>query len=168
MGEKPVKKTIKGNPHRCQNCDLLWAEEDIKPLGEVKDLLQRITPGEEVPSGECPECGHLTHVLDLNPRIGMETAIIRLDSTIKTFSTKADQIIAEMKKKNHLEAKRLDFNKMREWSDAIRTIASMGKEGALPQELIANLIEKFGAKQRKKKEQEKEGKKDEDSKAGGS
>jgi rubredoxin len=47
--------------HRCQNCDLVFSDDMIIPLEEVKCLEQRVAPGEPTPSGECPECGALTH-----------------------------------------------------------------------------------------------------------
>jgi hypothetical protein len=44
--------------HECQNCAELWGEEELK---EIKDIFQRVAPGEPMPSGECPECGALCH-----------------------------------------------------------------------------------------------------------
>jgi len=52
---------VNGVKARCQNCGKLWGEDKIVPLDEVRDLLQRIAPGERVPEGECPECGALCH-----------------------------------------------------------------------------------------------------------
>jgi hypothetical protein len=40
----------------CQNCDWEGPDEELKP---VKDLFQRVDPGEPMPSGECPKCGCL-------------------------------------------------------------------------------------------------------------
>jgi len=40
--------------HRCQDCGRLWDEADLK---ELKDVFQRVLPGEPMPSGECPSCG---------------------------------------------------------------------------------------------------------------
>lgn len=40
----------------CQNCGRQWPEDQLNP---IKDIEQRISPGESVPSGECPECGAL-------------------------------------------------------------------------------------------------------------
>ena len=40
----------------CQNCGAIVNDEDLKP---IKDLMQRVEPGEPMPSGECPECGAL-------------------------------------------------------------------------------------------------------------
>lgn len=45
----------------CANCDWKGAEEDLNP---IKDLGQRVEPGEIMPAGECPECGCLAHVTD--------------------------------------------------------------------------------------------------------
>src|SRR3954468_5859162 len=40
----------------CQNCDWRGPDEDLR---EIKDLHQRVDPGERMPSGECPKCGAL-------------------------------------------------------------------------------------------------------------
>jgi hypothetical protein len=42
----------------CQNCDWKGPESELKP---IKDIGQRVAPGEPMPSGECPECGCLCH-----------------------------------------------------------------------------------------------------------
>src|SRR5215475_4876883 len=42
---------------KCNNCE--WEGIPETGLSEVPDLLERIEPGEIVPSGECPECGAL-------------------------------------------------------------------------------------------------------------
>jgi Zn-finger nucleic acid-binding protein len=44
--------------HECQNCGKRWPLEKLK---EVKHLLERVLPGEPMPSGECPECGAVCH-----------------------------------------------------------------------------------------------------------
>ena len=44
--------------HECDNCDKLWAEDDLK---EVEDLSMRVDPGGIMPSGECPDCGALCY-----------------------------------------------------------------------------------------------------------
>lgn len=41
---------------QCQDCGLVVRNTNLKP---VKNLLQRVEPGEPMPSGECPECGAL-------------------------------------------------------------------------------------------------------------
>jgi hypothetical protein len=40
----------------CQDCN--WRGPDTE-LREIKDLYQRVEPGEPMPSGACPECGAL-------------------------------------------------------------------------------------------------------------
>lgn len=42
--------------HACQNCDWTGAASALAP---IKDIFQRVAPGEPMPSGECPECGAL-------------------------------------------------------------------------------------------------------------
>lgn len=45
----------------CQNCDWRGPTVDTR---EIKDLHQRVDPGEPMPSGECPECGALCQPTD--------------------------------------------------------------------------------------------------------
>jgi hypothetical protein len=47
----------------CQNCGAVWPEHELL---EVKDVLERVAPGEPMPAGECPKCGAVCHphVLD--------------------------------------------------------------------------------------------------------
>jgi len=42
----------------CQNCGIVVADKDLQ---EVKHLYERVAPDEEMPSGECPECGAVCH-----------------------------------------------------------------------------------------------------------
>lgn len=57
-----MKSTI-----QCQLCDKEWRENQVIPLENVPDLLQRIAPGEVVPFGECPDpkCGGLCHQVEV-------------------------------------------------------------------------------------------------------
>jgi len=46
----------------CGNCGRVLAEAELTHVfPDIPDLTQRITPGEPVPAGECPECGALVH-----------------------------------------------------------------------------------------------------------
>lgn len=45
----------------CGDCSEVWPDTDIKPLIDIHHLWERISPGEIVPSGECPDCGALCH-----------------------------------------------------------------------------------------------------------
>lgn len=47
--------------HVCQNCTRIFKLDQLKP---VKDLDQRVGPGETVPTGECPKCGAVCHPAD--------------------------------------------------------------------------------------------------------
>jgi len=42
---------------KCQNCHKTFKHDD--DLNQIKDLYQRVAPGEPFPSGECPSCGCL-------------------------------------------------------------------------------------------------------------
>lgn len=48
----------KSEMHECQNCGKRWPLEKLK---EILHLLERVAPGEIMPSGECPECGAVCH-----------------------------------------------------------------------------------------------------------
>jgi len=43
----------------CDNCGHDWSNDQLKP---IRDLHQRVAPGEAMPAGECPECGAVCHV----------------------------------------------------------------------------------------------------------
>ncbi len=58
---------------RCQNCD--WSGPFDDSLSIV-DAEERLTPGEIVPCGECPQCGSLAH-LDPPPTWGVESSLNR-------------------------------------------------------------------------------------------
>lgn len=42
----------------CQNCPWEGPSSECKP---IKNLLERVAPGEPMPCGECPQCGALCH-----------------------------------------------------------------------------------------------------------
>lgn len=43
----------------CQNCEAQY--ENADDLLPIKDVMQRVAPGEFMPAGECPECGAVCH-----------------------------------------------------------------------------------------------------------
>jgi hypothetical protein len=45
----------------CQNCDWVGHNHSLKP---IKDISERVSPGEETPAGECPECRALAHFIE--------------------------------------------------------------------------------------------------------
>ena len=48
-------------PCECQNCEWKGPQSDVLP---IRNLVDRIGPGEIVPVGECPACGALVHYED--------------------------------------------------------------------------------------------------------
>ena len=48
-----------GDPCHCDNCDWDGIAVQVDPITDVE---QRLTPGETVPVGQCPECGALAYV----------------------------------------------------------------------------------------------------------
>ena len=53
-------EVIKGN-NQCQNCD--WVGSDGE-TNDIEDFSLRVSPGEIVPVGECPDCGAVCHYID--------------------------------------------------------------------------------------------------------
>lgn len=55
----------------CGNCD--WTGR-VKQLKTIKDPDERLDPGDEIPAGECPDCGALAYLgsKDALPRIDRE------------------------------------------------------------------------------------------------
>jgi hypothetical protein len=52
-----------GDRVACNNCKWSGYESQLKSqFPYIPNLLDRIFPGEEVPVGECPECGALCHL----------------------------------------------------------------------------------------------------------
>lgn len=48
--------------HKCDNCGVIYeAETD---LVEIRHFWERVTPGNTMPSGECPECGALCYPVE--------------------------------------------------------------------------------------------------------
>jgi hypothetical protein len=56
--------------HKCDNCGATFSEEELKQ--EIKDIHQRVDPGELMPSGECTSCGALVHPIDATTRLTPE------------------------------------------------------------------------------------------------
>jgi hypothetical protein len=51
---------MSSRPVQCDNC--LWIGEE-RQTQAIADLGERVSPGETVPVGECPECGSLCHFI---------------------------------------------------------------------------------------------------------
>lgn len=47
--------------YACQDCDMTYS--DTAKLGWIKNLNERVAPGETMPAGECPECGALVSIV---------------------------------------------------------------------------------------------------------
>lgn len=50
--------------YECENCTEFNGTDDIFGLYLISKVGQRISPGELMPAGECPECGALIEVPD--------------------------------------------------------------------------------------------------------
>ena len=61
-----------GEESRCQNCG--WQGPDGSLKTPIPDIFQRVDPGEEMPSGECPDCGALCHIVNRTKKTSMRIA----------------------------------------------------------------------------------------------
>jgi len=49
--------------HACDNCGRVWKTEDLASIfPDIPDMTERLEPGNEIPSGECPHCHCLTYI----------------------------------------------------------------------------------------------------------
>ena len=48
---------------RCESCGVVMDMQDVRA---IENLLQRVSPGEIVPYGQCPDCGCLCHLAYLS------------------------------------------------------------------------------------------------------
>jgi hypothetical protein len=58
----------------CQNC---WGQWEYSELNPIKDIMERVAPGEPMPAGECPECGALCHPQQIKPQTPILFKIMR-------------------------------------------------------------------------------------------
>ncbi len=79
--------------HECQNCSKTWSDDEIKP---IKDLHERVAPGEPMPSGECPECGALTHQINYYRQPVLETRVYLMSYTMAAISVGEAKTMAAM------------------------------------------------------------------------
>ena len=82
MNKKETKEKNEER-HVCQNCGKVWLDSQIKVvMADIEDFFSRVDPGEEIPSGECPECGALVHIckpadgLDARGRVVRNMALL--------------------------------------------------------------------------------------------
>ena len=55
---------------RCDDCGKLWATAE---LARIDDFWDRVNAGEIMPSGQCPSCGALCHLVVLGGRPDQDT-----------------------------------------------------------------------------------------------
>jgi len=135
---------------------MLWRGDEIIPLGQVKDLTKRISPGEAVPSGECKECGALTHFVPIGSDLTIENVGMVLNGTLRDLLDKINEAVLELRKNNTLEVKRLEYNRTKETLAAVQKLAELSKAGMLPDE-FGNIVEIIQTKMKKKKGEEEDG-----------
>ena len=81
--------TTTNSRHVCGNCGKFWDDEDVEN-DEIKDFWGRVSPGEEMPSGECPDCGALTH-LNRPPAMTALRALVREFNSYSGIVTVEDE-----------------------------------------------------------------------------
>lgn len=57
---REARRRVEIHVSQCQNCDTVWLDDE---LDEIQDMRERVSAGEIVPSGQCPECHCLCHRL---------------------------------------------------------------------------------------------------------
>ena len=65
----------------CQNCRKTWTEDKLEEI--THGLWERVSPGELMPSGECPKCGALCHPLE-TAATPYENVIKKLLDTVRS------------------------------------------------------------------------------------
>ncbi len=85
--------------HQCDNCQQTWTEEQI--IHEIRDLRERVEPNGVMPSGECPECGALCYLEQVDPLavdshgdrvyVGEETTEMEADMEPETVTCSVDE-----------------------------------------------------------------------------
>jgi predicted RNA-binding Zn-ribbon protein involved in translation (DUF1610 family) len=87
----------------CNDCQVSFLEDDLLvKFPEIPNLMERITPGEPVPHGECPKCGALAHVAEPDPNRMAYLAVrkgkfqVTLDGVDgKTFAQRDPDIVSD-------------------------------------------------------------------------
>lgn len=64
--------------HQCNNCGQYFDQAQLNP---IRDLMDRVSPGELMPSGECPKhhCGALCHPESMGLTDALTILFERLD-----------------------------------------------------------------------------------------
>jgi Zn finger protein HypA/HybF involved in hydrogenase expression len=62
-GEPAMTKVIELMDWNCEcaNCGKRFRQEDLAP---IDDIFQRVSPGEIMPAGQCPNCGALASLIE--------------------------------------------------------------------------------------------------------
>lgn len=59
---------------KCDNCENIFRDEQ---LSSIEDFHIRVEPGNEVPSGECPDCGALCYIIrEEKPKAKVQSSVL--------------------------------------------------------------------------------------------
>lgn len=59
----PLETVVQIEYVGCQDCEWTGDIGDVSDKG-IRDIFERVSPGEVMPAGECPKCGALVHLID--------------------------------------------------------------------------------------------------------
>ena len=85
----------------CDNCGHTWADDQLKP---IKNLHQRVSPGETMPAGECPECGALCHVTSPSHQVVINIGGGLVQGVFSDHAAELDVIIVDWDQDDVTEA----------------------------------------------------------------
>ena len=85
------QKLATNGQHECDNCYSVFSASKLK---DIQDLEQRLNPGGEVPSGECPKCGALCYPIKAasNPVYLLQNSGLEISVLAGPFSGSTSQI----------------------------------------------------------------------------
>lgn len=99
----PFTNGLLGETQAAARCDDCKAITPLDQLDPIRDLHRRVTAGDELPAGQCPKCGMLAFVIELEPE-SPTTFTVRVDKSCyqhQEFVVKAD---SEEEAKNKVRA----------------------------------------------------------------
>ena len=60
--------------YSCSDCE--FSTLVVEDLSDIEDIIDRVFPGEDMPDGECPDCGALVHGVETRRRAITKTRVL--------------------------------------------------------------------------------------------